>query len=112
MPVEVNNIVDECMDRLLYLEPYVYHKALTGSVYIKFKDERIGSLRIADHPGRKKYKYRWNLCIDYMHESESIHDRGTTRWFYIGRDLYKMLRHIENYANVVKKSDKLELIYE
>ena len=41
------------------LDAYLYHIALTGSIYIKFKggDSFLGSLRIGDHPGKSKYKY-------------------------------------------------------
>lgn len=42
---------------------YGYHEALTGSRYIRFEDSRIGSIRIADHNGRPRYAYRWNLWV-------------------------------------------------
>lgn len=43
---------------------YIWHKATTGSVYIRFDDNRIGSVRIADHEGRSKLKYKYNLMIE------------------------------------------------
>ncbi len=45
------------------LRAYLYHPAQTGSQYIKFADPRLGSLRIADHRGIEKYKYKWNLVL-------------------------------------------------
>jgi hypothetical protein len=42
------------------LEPYgalEWHRSKHNSYYIKFKDTRLGSIRIADHDGRKKYSY-------------------------------------------------------
>ena len=32
--------------------------------YIRFDDNRIGSIRIADHEGRSRLKYKYNLMID------------------------------------------------
>ena len=32
-----------------------------NSYYIKFKDCRIGSIRISNHNGRKQYNYTWKL---------------------------------------------------
>ena len=59
---------DEVTNQLLHLledwEPYIYHKALTGSVYIKFPHWGLGSIRIGDHPGRNKYTYRWRVNIE------------------------------------------------
>lgn len=43
---------------------YIWRKATTGSVYIRFDDNRIGSIRIADHEGRSRLKYKYNLMID------------------------------------------------
>lgn len=34
------------------------------SYYVKFKDNRIGSMRISNHPGRSQYSYKWDLRID------------------------------------------------
>lgn len=45
---------------------YIYHQASTStSVYIKFAGQRMGSLRIGDHKGIEKYRYRWNLHMEH-----------------------------------------------
>lgn len=55
---------------------YVYYKARSGSAYIRFKDERMGSIRVGDHDGREKYKYKFNVRADikksYMHKDAEI----------------------------------------
>ena len=46
------------------LKPYgalEWHKSKYNSYYIKFKDVRLGSIRIADHDGRKKYSYTYQV---------------------------------------------------
>ncbi len=46
------------------LKPYLHKKAASGSIYIKFKVDIGGSLRIATHKQRARYAYRWNLRTD------------------------------------------------
>lgn len=58
-----NKVIDRLLEELSEAEPWVYHKALTGSAYIKFHTIHT-SLRIADHDGIEKYNYRWNLRMD------------------------------------------------
>jgi len=46
------------------LKPYGalhWHTSQFRSAYIKFRDTRIGSIRISDHSGRQKYSYTWDL---------------------------------------------------
>lgn len=43
---------------------YIWHKATTGSAYIRFDDNRMGSIRLGDHPGRSKLRYRYNIRSD------------------------------------------------
>ena len=42
---------------------FVWVYAKSGSVYIKFKDCRVGSIRIANHPGLGKYAYRYAVDV-------------------------------------------------
>ena len=46
------------------IEGYIWHVATTGSVYIRFKDNRMCSVRIGDHNGREHLKYKYNLRND------------------------------------------------
>lgn len=46
------------------LKPYGlidWHTSSHGSQYFKFRDTRIGSIRIADHGKRQKYSYTWDI---------------------------------------------------
>ena len=46
------------------IESYIWHVANTGSVYIRFKDSRMCSVRIGDHNGKEKLKYKFNVRTD------------------------------------------------
>lgn len=43
---------------------YIYHVATTGSVYVRFNDNRIGSVRLGNHDGRNHLKYKFNVRSD------------------------------------------------
>ena len=70
---------EEILDRLDKWKPYVYHRALTGSIYIKFPHWGLGSIRVADHKGRSKYRYRWICRVDWNGKSHSDMYKGTPR---------------------------------
>lgn len=84
------------------LGAYVYHTGIYGSTYIKFTHPRLGSLRIADHPGRPNYSYRWNLdlSIDEAYQDQHI---GKTRYHFPlhGRDAF--VAQIREYAAQVRE---------
>ncbi len=40
-------------------KPVIKTVASTGSVYIIFGDQRLGVLRISNHRGFERFKYRW-----------------------------------------------------
>lgn len=47
-----------------WLEPYgiiKWHKNSNHSFYLKFKDARLGSIRIANHKGRDRYNYTYEV---------------------------------------------------
>ena len=57
------------------LKPYgalEWHKSKYNSYYIKFKDTRLGSIRIADHDGRKKYSYTYQVFTQNKTQDELI----------------------------------------
>lgn len=43
---------------------FIWHISKYKSHYIKFRDTRLGSIRIADHKGRDKYKYKYDIDAD------------------------------------------------
>lgn len=36
----------------------------TNSIYLKFEDTKLGSIRISDHTGKSKYAYKLNIDSD------------------------------------------------
>jgi len=64
------------------IEAYIWHAATTGSVYIRFQDARMCSIRIGDHEGRSKLKYKYNLRSDMsMGRAKWIKDNGVWRYY-------------------------------
>ena len=106
--VDKDYLADELIFRLeeAGLKPYVYYES--NSLYIKFNppQEFLGSLRVADHGGRKQYKYRWNLRFDFNHYEGVPAKWGGLRHFYPSTDLDKMVEHMHNYvAKVVNSTE-------
>lgn len=90
--VETNILIN-----LRELGAKIHKRAKTGSIYIKFEDRTLGNLRIGDHDGREKYRYRWNIRAD-VDESykETIGNR--TRYYYSFYDVHKCVEAIKEYA--------------
>jgi hypothetical protein len=57
-----NNLIKEL--KAHDIGAYIWHKATTNSVYIRFDDVRMNSVRIADHNGRPKLRYMFNIRSD------------------------------------------------
>ena len=75
------------------LRAYVYYKARTGSVYVKFRDNYFGSIRIADHDGYDKYSYMYNIRED-IEKSYSEYDGTTLRYYFNPNDYSKIYNTI------------------
>ncbi len=76
-------------------------RAQTGSIYIRFYTNlRLGSLRIADHPGRERWRYKWNLLDAPGQPSpEVINDDGVQRRFYTWQDADLLIADIRRKAH-------------
>lgn len=87
------------------IETYIYHVATTGSVYVKFTDERLRSIRIGNHNGRSKYRYKWNLRSDVKrHYTEN--DRGATRFYFnMDTELPMFIQRVLQYYNTIKRNE-------
>ena len=55
------DILEQLMKELKPLGAIKWHTSKTNSIYIKFKDVRLGSIRISDHKGRTQYNYTYEL---------------------------------------------------
>ena len=71
------------------IKAYVWHIATTGSVYIRFDDSRMCSIRIGNHKGRNKLKYKYNLRNDISKEQWKK-DEDVWR-FYLPLNMWKSL---------------------
>lgn len=96
-------LAEEILFRLesVGLRPYIYHLAFTGSIYIKFKGPYsfIGSLRVGDHSGIEKYRYKWNLRHDIDKYYEEL-DQGVIRRYYPIAQFDKMAEEMAREASV------------
>lgn len=62
-----NKIANILIERLLERDFIVhrYNSHSTSSIYLKIDYGLSCGIRIADHPGKKKYHYRFNVIKDY-----------------------------------------------
>ena len=74
------------------VESYLWHFANSGSAYIRFKDSRIGSIRLGDHKGRNQYSYRWNIRSDFP--------EGHSKWHKIN-DKWRYYTHSSNWIDLI-----------
>ncbi len=85
------------MDALAEFKPRIYKRATTGSLYIKF--ELIPhSLRVGDHKGRMKYRYRWNLRDDIS--KPFVNNNGHEMRHYPMNHLETMVKDMHQYYNI------------
>ena len=73
---QTNRIIRELKTNGIIIQRY---NATTGSVYLKLDYGVLNSIRIADHPGKQKLKYRYNVIKGYKGPIET--DMGR-RLFY------------------------------
>jgi hypothetical protein len=75
------------------------------SVYVKFENNKIGSLRVSNHPSRSKYSYRWELRTD-INEVNSERVKNHNTWKYPEKDINKLVNHIVNYNKTIVNNQK------
>ena len=94
-----------------------WHKNENHSFYIKFKDVRLGSIRIANHKGRDRYHYTYEIFkedkdierkIDDIVESikkkaETIRDFDPIRYIVFDKKkrTYKVVKSLEEYKKAI-----------
>lgn len=70
---EVTNIlVSKLLDMGFIVHRYNSHS--TSSIYLKLDYGLSCGIRIADHPGKKKYSYRFNVIKDYSGDKVILKD--------------------------------------
>lgn len=83
------------------LGAYIYHIATTGSIYIRFNDDRMGSIRIGDHRNIDKYKYRYNVRFDF-NKIKITKEDGKWRHFYPPSEINKLIEELVKRNQIIK----------
>lgn len=71
-----------------------YNSHSTSSIYLKLDYGLSCGIRISDHPGKKKYSYRFNLIKDYVGDKVILKD-GLICHFYDFNELNNVLKAIQ-----------------
>lgn len=75
----VNKLVPQLLDLNLTVCRYDAHS--TSSIYLKLDYGVACGIRIADHPGKKKYSYRFNVIKDYKGDKVIVKDGLICRFY-------------------------------
>ena len=90
---EVTNIlVSNLLDMEFIVHRYNSHS--TSSIYLKLDYGLSCGIRIADHPGKKKYSYRFNVIKDYVGNKVILKD-GLICRFYDFNELDSVLNAVQ-----------------
>lgn len=77
---EITNIlVSKLLDMGFIVHRYNSHS--TSSIYLKLDYGLSCGIRIADHPGKKKYSYRFNVIKDYVGNKVILKDGLICRFY-------------------------------
>jgi len=98
-----NNIVKDL--ELNGVKSFIWHSATTGSVYIRFECVNIGSIRIGDHDGRSKLRYKYNVRSD-IKKSYWDKEKGIFRFYISTKNWTKLIPEICKRYEIVKTWDQ------
>lgn len=88
-----NILIKKLLD--LGLIVHIYNSYSTSSIYLKLDYGLACGIRIADHPGKKKYSYRFNVIKDYKGNKVILKD-GLICRFYDFNELDVVIDAIKN----------------
>lgn len=71
-----------------------YNSYTTSSIYLKLDYGLSCGIRIADHPGKKKYSYRFNVIKDYV-GGKVIYKDGLICKFYYFKEIENVLEDVQ-----------------
>ena len=99
-----NAVADILIPRLLEMNFIVhrYNSYSTSSIYFKLDFGLSCGIRIADHPGKKKYHYRFNVIKDYK-GNKVINRDNLVSYFFDYNELEKVLELVQK-----EKQSKIE----
>lgn len=75
-----------------------YDAYSTSSIYLKLDYGVACGIRIADHPGKKKYSYRFNIIKDFNGDKVILKD-GLISRFYDFTEIQKVLKDVQEEKN-------------
>lgn len=87
-----NILVSNLLDMGFIVHRYNSHS--TSSIYLKLDYGLSCGIRIADHPGKKKYSYRFNVIKDYVGNKVILKD-GLICRFYDFNELDSVLNAVQ-----------------
>ena len=98
-----NDVTNILASRLLDMGFIVhrYDAYSTSSIYLKLDYGLSCGIRISDHPGKKKYSYRFNVIKDYIGD-KVIYKDGLICRFYNFNELESVLEAVQK-----EKQEKL-----
>ena len=88
-----NNLIEHLKEKGFKI--HRYYAKTTRSIYLKLDYGVCCGIRISDHNGKKKYKYKFNLIKQYKGQKE-INDKGYIRLFYDYNNTKELLDDVEN----------------
>ena len=71
-----------------------YNAVTTNSIYLKLDFGVCCGIRIADHNGKKKYHYRFNVIKDYSGD-KIIYFKNLISFFYTFEELPQLLEEVQ-----------------
>lgn len=86
---EIENLIVKCLSKL-GISIHIYHAFSTSSIYIKLDYGALGSIRISDHTGKEKYRYKYNIGKNIEKYKESCED-NCIRKFYPANQVQDLL---------------------
>ena len=72
-----------------------YYAKTTKSIYLKLDYGVCCGIRISDHTGKKRYKYKFNLIKQYKGPKQ-INDKGYLRLFYNYNNTEELVKDVQN----------------
>ena len=119
---EIATILTEKLSKLGFVV-HRYNAVTTSSIYLKLDYGVCCGIRIADHDGRKRYHYRFNVIKNYKGD-RAIKRDGLISYFFDYTEIDEIIKMIQrekvnkvyrygekNYLEYMRKS-KTEKLYE
>lgn len=90
--VVANNISKQLLNHGFIV--HRYNSKTTSSIYLKLDYGVCCGIRIADHNGKKKYHYRFNVFKDYKGDKIIIRD-NLVSYFFTFNEIPKLLKQVQ-----------------